>query len=645
MSIRAEGTIMPFLLLAAAAVFPVAEFEASERFSDPILVSARAPLKASEIGSSVTVLTAADLARLQAPLLADILRLQPGVTLSANGGAGGFTAVRLRGAEGEQTTLVIDGVKVADPAAPGGGTDFTTLSTAHVARVEILRGPQSLAWGSQAIGGVIAIETDWPEDALVASGRAEGGSRNAVLVRGDVAGRLGPVRLAAGGNWQKTDGISAASEARGATERDGFETVGGQLRAEIPLGAGFLVDLRGRFQDSEFGQDGFPPPNFALADTPDRGRMRELGGAAGLVYSDPRLTARAGWQLSDTRRRTWLPGEVPETNFRSEGRIERLDLRLDLKLAPWLTFAGGVERELSRLAIAYPSSFDPDPVPFRARATLTGGFVQALLSPAPGLDLNAGVRQDDHDRFGGATTLAANASWRPGEGPLRLKASYGEGFKAPSLFQLYSDFGNARLSPERAAGVDAGAELRLLDGNLRASATWFSRTTRDQIDFVSCFGVADPICTDRPFGTYDNVARTRARGVELALGADPVAGLLVDVQLSTVDARNRTAGSANEGNRLARRPEYSMALVADYAAPAGWRLGATLSHVSASFDNAANTRRNAGYVLADVRAGFALTEAVELYGRVTNLFDETYETASFYGQPGRQAFVGVRARY
>lgn len=636
---------MPFLILAAAAVLPVTEFESQVGFSEPILVSARAPVKASAIGNSVTVLTASDLDRLQAPLLSDILRLQPGVTISANGGPGGFTAVRLRGAEGEQTTLVIDGVKVADPSSPGGGTDFTALSTAHVARVEILRGPQSLAWGSQAIGGVIAVETEWPGEALAASGRVEAGSRNGFLARGDIAGRLGPARIAAGGNWQRTDGISAASEARGATEQDGFETLGGNLRAEIALGGGFLVDLRGRLQDSEFGQDGFPPPTFELADTPDRGRVREAGAVAGLVYRSKAVTARAGWQLSDTERRTWVPNDSPETNFRSEGRLERLDARLDWVAAGWLTLAGGVERELSRLDVAYPSSFDPDPVPFRARATLTGGFVQALLSPAPGLHLNAGVRHDEHDRFGGATTLAANASWRVNEGPLRLKASYGEGFKTPSLFQLYSDFGNEQLTHERAQGFDAGAELRLLEGTMRASATWFERTTRDQIDFVSCFGVTDPICDNRPFGTYDNVARTHAQGLELVLGADPVDGLIVDAQLSYIDARNRTAGSANEGKWLARRPQYSVALVADYTAPAGWSLGATLTHVSGSFDNAANTRRIPGHVLADLRAGFAWNERLEIYGRVSNLFDEVYETASFYGQPGRQAFAGVRARY
>lgn len=617
-----------FSVLAAAA--------ASQPVDDTILVSARSPLTARELGSSVSILTTEELERLQSPLLFDVLRLQPGVTVSANGGPGGFTAVRLRGAEGEQTTLVIDGVKVADTASPGGGADFANLLTAGVGRVEILRGPQSLAWGSQAIGGVIAVETRPVGDALAADARAEAGLRESFLGRADVSGRIGPVALSAGGNWQRTDGISAAAEARGNSERDGYETWGGTLRADVEIAAGLVADLRGRLQRSEVGIDGFAPPTFAFGDTDERQRTRELSGVVGLGYRGEAVTARVGWQASDIDRSTFEPGSDP--GFASEGRLERLDLRGDWRAAGWLTLAGGLEREVSRIRTEDAFSADP----FSARATLEGGWVQALLAPVAGVNLQGGVRHDEHSRFGGATTLAASGSWAVVD-PLRLRASWGQGFKAPTLFQLFSDFGNAELQPERATGWDVGADLVLPLG-LSASASWFRRVTKDQIDFVSCFGNTSPICTGRPFGTYDNVARTVARGLELGLGMAPVQGLTVQANYSWIEARNRTEGSVNEGNFLARRPEHSLALVADYVAPAGWALGATLAHVSASFDNAANTRVISGHVTADIRGSVELTDRVELYGRVTNLFDATYETVSFYGQPRRQAFVGLRAK-
>lgn len=609
---------------------------ASTPVDETILVSARSPVTARELGSSVSVLTSEELERLQSPLLFDVLRLQQGVTVSANGGPGGFTAVRLRGAEGEQTTLVIDGVKVADTASPGGGADFANLQTAGIGRVEILRGPQSLAWGSQALGGVIAVETRPVGDEPAADARAEAGSRDSFLARGDVSGRIGPVALSAGGNWQRTDGISAAAESRGNSERDDYESWGGTLRADIEIAQGLVADLRGRFQRSEVGIDGFAPPSFAFGDTDERQRTRELSGVVGLAYRGEAVTARVGWQASDIDRSTFAPGSDP--SFESEGRLERLDLRVDWRATGWLTLAGGLEREVSR--IRTEDSFSP--APFTARATLEGGWLQALLAPAEGVNLQGGVRHDEHSRFGGATTLAASGSWQVVD-PLRLRASWGQGFKAPTLFQLFSDFGNVTLEPERATGWDVGGDLALPMG-LSASATWFQRVTRDQIDFVSCFGVTSPICVGRPFGTYDNVARTEARGLELGLGMAPVAGLTVQANYSWIDARNRTEGSANEGNELARRPADSLALLADYVAPGGWSVGATVALVSDSFDNAANTRRIPGYVTADIRGSVALTDRIELYGRVTNLFDETYETVSFYGQPGRQAFVGLRAR-
>jgi vitamin B12 transporter len=617
------------ILAASAAFQPVASADAT------LIVSARVPIVAERFGGSVSVLGVEELARLQSPLLADVLRLQPGVTVSFNGGAGGFAAVRLRGAEGEQTTLIIDGVKVADPASPGGGADFANLSTAQIGRVEILRGPQSLAWGSQAIGGVIAVETRAPGAALAADARIEGGSRKSGLARGDVSGRIGAVALSVGGNWQRTDGISAAAESRGSTERDDYESWGGALRADVEIVPGLVADLRGRFQRSEVGIDGFAPPTFAFGDTDDRQRTRELSGVVGLGYRSERLSARVGWQGSDVDRRNYAPGQGD--SFSSDGRMERLDLRGDWVAGDWLTVAAGLEREVTR--IETEDAFTP--APFTARATLEGGWVQALLAPMDGLDLQAGLRHDEHSRFGGATTLAASGSWRVTD-PLRLRASWGEGFKAPTLFQLFSDFGNETLKPERATGWDVGADLSLPIG-LTASGSWFQRVTRDQIDFASCFGVTSPICVNRPFGVYDNIARTRTKGLEMALKMQPTDALTVQASYSHIDARNRTDGSPNAGNQLARRPDHTLALVADWQARA-WGVGGTLAHVSGSFDNASNTRRIEGHVTADLRARIAIGARLELYGRVTNLFDATYETVSFYGQPGRQAHVGLRAR-
>jgi vitamin B12 transporter len=276
----------------------------------------------------------------------------------------------------------------------------------------------------------------------------------------------------------------------------------------------------------------------------------------------------------------------------------------------------------------------------RAEARLDSLYLQVTAQPLQGIALSAGVRHDDHDVFGGATVFAANGSFTPNGGATQARVSYGEGFKAPSLFQLFSSFGNPLLAPERSQSIEAGITQTLLDGGIEAGATLFRRTTRNQIDFISCFGNTSPICTGRPFGTYDNIRRTRGEGVEIALRLNPTDDLRLSAAYSFIDAKNRDTGL-----ELARRPRDSMNVSLDWQTPFGASVGGTISHTGASFENAANSVRLTGYTLVDLRASMPVTGNLELFGRVENLFDEVYETTFRYGSAGRGAYVGARLRY
>jgi vitamin B12 transporter len=274
-------------------------------------------------------------------------------------------------------------------------------------------------------------------------------------------------------------------------------------------------------------------------------------------------------------------------------------------------------------------------------------YGQIVATPIAGLTATGGVRYDHHNTFGGATTFGASGVWTPNGGKTELRASYSEGFKAPTLYQLLSEYGNTLLHPETAKGWDAGITQRLLGGAIEASATWFHRNSRNLINFVSCpFPTPTVgICAGRPFGTYDNVAKARAQGVELTVALHPVEPLKVQANYSWTDSENRTPGSSTFGKNLARRPRQSVNTSIDYRWPFGLSTGATLTHVGSSFDNAANTRKLEGYVLADLRASYPVTKNIELYGRIENLFDEHYETIFRYGTPGRAAYAGVRLSY
>jgi vitamin B12 transporter len=242
---------------------------------------------------------------------------------------------------------------------------------------------------------------------------------------------------------------------------------------------------------------------------------------------------------------------------------------------------------------------------------------------------HAGLRHDDHRRFGGATSFGADASWLVAP-DLRLRASVGEGFKAPSLFQLHSDFGNPALSPEASTSFDLGLAWKGRGQWPYPAVTLYRRDTEDLIVFTSSW-------------TYDNIGRARSQGVEIEAGAELAPGLTLLGAYSLADNANRTAGSAEFGNPLPRRPRHALSLAAEWelGAPV---LGADLRWVSASFDDPAATVRMPSYATLDLTARWPVSERVELFGRIGNLWDEPYQTAAGYASPGRGAFVGVRLK-
>jgi vitamin B12 transporter len=616
---------------------------ADEDSPDTVVVTAnREPQPLSRVGQAITVIDQVQIVQRQSAVVVDLLRDVPGVTFSRNGGVGSTTSVYIRGAESEQSMALIDGVKLNDPSAPGGGFNFGNLLVGNIERIEVLRGPSSVLWGSQAIGGVINMITLAPTETPVLNLRAEGGYRGTGQIVGNFSGKYGPLSASVGAGYFRTDGISAFDEALGGKERDGYRNFGANAKFNLALNDAISVDLRGYYSDGKVDFDGFPPPNYSFGDTLEYGKTREFVGYAGLnaALFDGRLRNRFGYAYTDTRRRSYDPTSADPETFASNGRNERLEYQGAADLARDVQATFGVEREISK----FDTSSYGGPVT-HGRASINSVYGQIVATPLSGLTLTAGVRRDDHDRFGGATTFAGSGVWTPNGGATTIRASYSEGFKAPSLYQLQSEYGNDLLRPERSRGYDAGITQRLLDGAIEASATWFHRDSRDLINFVSCAAALAGICLDRPYGTYDNVARARAQGVELSLLLRPHEGLTVRSAYGYVDAENRVVGSANFGKKLALRPSQSINVSADYRWTPRFETGATLTHVGRSFDNAANTNRLQGYVVADIRASFDVTQQISVYGRIENLFDEKYETIRQYGALGRAAYAGVRLRY
>ena len=620
-----KHTLFASVCALAVASPALAEEEAPDTIT---VVATGSALRVDQVGQPISVLDHKDLARLQGPDLTRALLEVPGLVLSRNGSEGAFTGVRLRGAEAEQVLVLIDGVRVEDVSAPSGGFDFGTLTTGGIGRIDVLRGANSVVWGSAAIGGVIAV-TSREHNGVDAV--AEAGSRNSYSADASAGVARNGYAVTLNGGYSRTDGVSAAAIG---TEPDGYRQwhVGGKGR--VNLTPELSLTAVARYADTRTDIDGYPGPSYTVFnDTPEFQITRQFSGRTGAHYETHGLMLDGGFALSETKRDYFDPtyGTAPSYGYRAHS--ERADLTGRVALPAKLALDFGGDSEWTR----YEGTYD-------ARQTARLSSVHGLLGwYGEGASLSAGVRYDDHSRFGGAWTFGGNGTVKlPAN--LRLRASYGEGFKAPTLFQLLSNYGNAGLVPEHAKSYDVG--LDWTGPQVHAAVTLFRRDSRDLIAYVSCFGVTTGICFNRPNGTYDNVAKARAEGVELELELTPVPQFRTRVAYTYLRARNLTAGAANFGKDLARRPRNTLTASVDWTSPwNGIALGAEVHMQSASYDDAGNFTRLEGGETVMVRASLPVNERIELFGRVENLFDTHVQTAAGYGTPGRSVYGGIRVRY
>ncbi len=613
------------LLPASALARPTDDVIIADLRTDPnaiVVTATGSELNKDQTGQAITIIDRDLIDVRQTTSVADLLSTTPGITVSRNGGLGQPTALRIRGAEGDQTLVLIDGVRVNDVSATGGGFDFGNLLAGNIDRIEVLRGPNSVPWGSQALGGVVNIVTAPPGEGFAANLNAEYGYANARKLIGNVRGGLGPVHASFGGGYFDEDGISAFKLG---TERDGYRQYAANGRIEIDVSSDVRLDLRGNYADGRVSFDGFPPPFFSFADTSGYSTTKQAFGYAGITAAlfDGALKNRLSFTISDTRRASFSSPTATPARFR--GRSQRFEYQGDARLADWLRAVFGAEHETSRFndGVATVST------------GVTSGYAQLIANPVERLTLTGGVRIDDHRSYGTKTTFSANAAWRVGNGTV-VRASYGEGFKAPTLYQLFSIYGTS-LQPETAQSFDFGVEQSLIGGTLKLGATYFHRDTSNQIDFTSV-----PPRADRPFGYYFNIARGRAEGVETFVELRPSRALVLNANYTFTDARNRLTGVL-----LLRRPQHSINASIDWT-PRDWlQLGASVQTVSDSRDSDYLTFGPTsldGYALVGLRGSVSLGKRFEIYGRVENLTDTRYETVSGYGVYGRNAHVGVRLK-
>ncbi|KVW95447.1 TonB-dependent vitamin B12 receptor [Thiobacillus denitrificans] len=555
--------------------------------------------------ASVSVITRSDIERLQARSLADVLQGMVGVTLANNGGEGKGTSIFLRGANSDHVLVLIDGVKIG--SATTGTAAFQDFPMHLIERIEVVRGPVSSLYGSEAIGGVIQIFTRKGGGALTPRASLTVGSNN---TRGATAGLSGGGEQGwfnAGVAHTRTDGFNACKGLPGVAcftnepDNDGYRNTAFTLRGGYRFAPGSELDLHAlRAQgDNEFDGTFQNQSEFV---------QQVIGAGITHRFNEAwrvKLSAGQGRDESDN-----FKNGVYSSTFNTRRNSASMQNDFSLGRDHLLTLGLDRQEDHVRSNAAYAVT----------RRDTTGVFAE-YQGQWDKHRVQLALRGDDNSQFGRHTT--GNVAWGyPVMTNLDLRLAYGTAFKAPTFNQLYyPGFGNPNLRSETSRNIELGLGGRLSGG--RWSATLFDNRISD---LIAGFPPA-------------NINRAEIRGLELAanrrFGAWDAA-----VNLTLQDPENASSG-ANQGKVLPRRAQESLRIDIDRRLGV-WRLGATLRGEGERFDNESNTRRMAGYALLDLRAEYRLAAAWSLGARLENLFDVDYETAFGYNQPGRGAYLTVR---
>ncbi len=589
-----------------------------------------APAAGDETGSVHSVITGEELERRQIRHAADALRQIPGVAVSQSGGSGSMAQVRIRGAEANHVVVRIDGVEVN--MLSDGGFDFSTLLTADIERIEVLRGPQSGVYGSNALAGVINIVTKKGKGPARASVSAEAGSFNTRGATASASGGSDKGYLSVTASGQKTDGYNIS---RFGNEKDGSEQKSIFARGGISPTENFRVDAMARLQENHNDFD--------------------------LDLYDP-ITWASDGLLDDT---------VGDKNIRRQ-RMARISAEIDTLNKHWKhkLFADYLDDDLTAKGM-YPSFNNGDrqhygyessviintPSFFNARHTITGlaerkmesfetnfidvsreqdGFAAEYRGEFGGvLFLTGNVRRDLNDAFDDATTYRTSASYFVKQTNTRLHASYGKGVTNPTFFEQFGYFGtytgNPDLTPEKSIGWDAGLEQTFLDGVVKVDVTYFKADlTNEIVDIYTTSINADGV--------------SKRQGVEVKLSLKPSENWNVTGAYTYTDTKDP------DGLSEIRRPKHAASLNVNYMFADGrGNVGAGLIYNGKMEDtiyNGLNPRVTLDdYLLVNVAASYKLDDRITLFGRVENMLDTDYEEVYGYTSAPAAAYAGLKVEF
>ena len=592
-------------LLAALSLTPVWAEDIDE-----IVVSATGiPTPISQIGSSVDVISSEDLERKQITYLQDALKLK-GINVPQAGGVGTLSNVFLRGLPGKYTDLVVDGVSMYDPRS--GQVLWQDVVTDGVDQVEILRGSQSLLFGSNAIAGVISQFTKIGGETSHMV-RLETGEFGTAKLSLNGAGSSGGIDYGYAVSNSETDGISSWNDPTG--DDDGYDNTTFNALARFHASDELVFDLvlRGNSGESEF--DNFGADAVGLGEEYSRQAVRFAAN-----YNRGKLSHSLSFNQYDAKIDSIINFVKTAGDDSSRDQSE-YRLTVDGNRVDWVF--GLEETEISR------------EISGTSYASNNTGIYGMLVSKLSGqTDVTLGVRQDDHQYFGTHTTHRSTIARSLQN--IVLRAAYGTGFRAPNLYELYSDlYGNQDLQPETSESIELGFDLAMADG-YELSATAYLVEIDDLIDWVSTPQPSDPWN-----GEYQQVTGTsESTGLEVSLSGRLSDSLSANIDFSYQDSK--VPDGAGGLKRQVRVPRLQALLAVSYSVSEVMTFGIDLHHKRSVIDGGVELD---DYTLLNLNSSYQLNDRMKVYGRLENASNEDYETVSGYGTPGRAFYVGVRSRF
>ncbi|HEY6000106.1 MAG TPA: TonB-dependent receptor [bacterium] len=622
--LAAVPLVVALALAAPAAAQQSPETPAAVQVQEIVVTATRIESTIATAPDAITVVTREEIDALDARTVADVLATVPGVIVSQTGQPGGQTSVFLRGASSGQTLVLVDGVRVNN--AFNGRYDFVDTTVDNVERIEVVRGPQSTRYGSDALGGVINIVTKRSAAANSGSALVEVGENASTRVRAATTAVLGPVSLSAEGGAFDTDNERPNSK---------FHEAGGSFGATWRASERFDVGLSGSYRESSAGT-----PNDTFTNDPNDSTRIKTSLTTLLVHGVPAAWWDARLSLSAGHERVVFDGPEPNPPFFS-GNLKtetvtdarHADLQNVFAIAAGHQLFLGLSHDSSPTDYTSSSAFGVASIDKTVTANAVSG--QYDWSPAKSFTASLGGRVDDFNTFGTHATWRAGGRYTVAASGTILRANVGTGFRAPTVADLYyPGFSNPDLEPEENFGWDAGVEQPLAGGRLQVGANWF------QNDFDNL--IAYSTTAFRP----ENIAEARTAGVEASLLWTPTASLSVNGAYTWLP----TAEDRTTGERLLRRAKHSGSVGAVYRFPRWVRLDTLLTFSGSAPDKNFSTFpaqdvENDGYLKWDL--GVTVTPAtwLDLGARVENLLDEEYEQAFGFPALGRTFWGGATVRF